>query len=351
MPQINQQATQGQIDPQFFTAKYLVPIAEKKWFVLICMLVGFTLALPVSLMVNPEYSSTTITQLETPRAQMISKVTEKIASQKGDRAYMMAAIERMHSSTFRTEVLKIIPKRLQIDLETPLSITGQLKTKIISPSPEQGMITPESLIKLSNRIRIKGDNGKGTIRITGTTFAQDMATVLVQSYIDVWVAMNMENNKRLIRHELDFTKSQRNEYFQKFQEAEKALRSFKQAYEIPPALSSVTDMELQSQLDALQSKVKNAKDRYKRIDDIFLDLSRKEKSVINNIKILNPPQEPLHPSKNTKLLIIFMGLLIGAAVGIIPILAWDYYRGNIRHKKDIQGAVDIPIIGSIPPIK
>lgn len=46
-----------------------------------------------------------------------------------------------------------------------------------------------------------------------------------------------------------------------------------------------------------------------------------------------------------------MGLLIGAAVGIIPILAWDYYRGNIRHKKDIQGAVDIPIIGSIPPIK
>lgn len=351
MPHINQNEMQGQVDPQFFIAKYLVPVLEKKRTVLICTIIGFVIALPVSFMIKPEYSSTTITQLETPRAQMISKVTEQIASSKGDQAYIMAAVERMHSSTFKTEVLKIIPERLQKDLETPLSITGQLKAKFVSSPPSQETISPENLMKLSSRIEIKGDNRKGTIQITGTTFAQDLATVLVQSYIDVWVAMNMENNKRVIRHELEFTKSQRDDYFQKFNEAEQALRSFKQTYEIPPALSSVTDMELQSQLDALQSKVENAKDRYKRIDDIFLDLSRKEKSVINNIKILNPPQVPLYPSKNDRLLIIFIGLFIGAAVGIVPILAWDYYRGNIRHKKDILNAVDIPIIGSLPPIK
>jgi uncharacterized protein involved in exopolysaccharide biosynthesis len=80
-------------------------------------------------------------------------------------------------------------------------------------------------------------------------------------------------------------------------------------------------------------------------------LSRKEKAVVNNIKVINPPQSPLQPSKNMRIPIILLGLLLGAAAGIAPILAWDYYRGNIRHKNDIYSAVNIPIIGKLPTIK
>jgi len=363
MSQINQQSIQEPVDPQFFIAKYLSPILEHKWIVLFSTIIGLAVALPISFLVDPQYSSSAVTQLETPRAQMISKVTEEISSRKGDTAFITAAVERMHSSMFKTEVLKIIPKRLQKDLETPLDLPGQLIKKLkplvkkllrMEVTPESSSttsITPERLDKLSKRVEITGDTRRGTIQITGITFAQDMTTVLVQSYLDVWVAMNMEANKSLIRHELDFTLSQKDDYFLKFKEAEKELRSFKQNFEIPPALSSVTDMELQSQLDVLQNKVANAKERYKRIDDIFLDLSRKEKSVVNNIKILNPPQVPITPSKNMQLKIILIGLLIGAAIAIGPILALDYFRGNIRHRKDIIGAVDIPIIGRLPVIK
>ena len=363
MSQINPQGIQQPVDPQFFIAKYLSPILEHKWIVLISTLIGLAIAVPISFLVDPQYSSTAVTQLETPRAQMISKVTEEISSRKGDTAFITAAVERMHSAVFKTEVLKIIPKRLQEDLEIPLDLPGQLKKKlkpmvkkllrmeIGADSSPTNAITPQRLGKLSKRVKILGDTRRGTIQITGTTFAQDMATVLVQSYLDVWVAMNMETNKSLIRHELDFTLSQKDDYFLKFKEAEKELRSFKQNFEIPPALSSVTDMELQSQLDVLQNKVENAKERYKRIDDIYLDLSRKEKSVVNNIKILNPPQVPIKPSKNMQLQIILAGLLIGAAMAIGPILAIDYFKGNIRHKKDIINTVDIPIIGKLPVIK
>ncbi len=364
MPQINQQGIQEPVDPQFFIAKYLSPVLEHKWIVVVCTLLGLAIAVPVSFLVEPQYSSTAVTQLETPRAQMISKVTEEISARKGDStAFITAAVERMHSSMFKTEVLKIIPKRLQVDLETPLGVPGQLKIKLkpiikkllkmetASETPSNTSITPARLDKLSKRVEIVGDTRRGIIQITGTTFAQDMTTVLVQSYLDVWVAMNMETNKSLIRHELDFTQSQKDDYFLKLKEAEKELRSFKQTFEIPPALSSVTDMELQSQLDVLQNKVANAKERYKRIDDIFLDLSRKEKSVVNNIKILNLPQVPIEPSKNMQLQIILIGLLFGAALAIGPILALDYFKGNIRHKKDIASAVNIPIIGTLPVIK
>jgi len=363
MSQINPHGIQEPTDPKFFIAKYLTPILEHKWIVLICTLLGLAIAVPVSFLVEPEYSSTAVTQLEAPRAQMVSKVTQEIRSRKGGRPYITGAVERMHSSMFQTEVLKIIPKRLQEDLKQPLDVMGQLKTRLkpivkkllkMETSQEESSsvtITPLRLRKLGKRIVIKGNTGRGTIQITGTTFAQDMTTVLVQSYLDVWVAMNMETNKSLIRHELEFTLSQKDSYFLKLKEAEKELRSFKQTFEIPPALSSVTDMELQSQLDVLQSKVANARERYKRIDDIFLDLSRKEKSVINNIKILNPPQVPIDPSKNMQLPIILLGLLLGAAMAILPILAIDYLKGNIRHKKDIISAVDIPIIGKLPVIK
>ena len=362
MYQDTQHDKKEQFDPQFYLAKYLTPVVEHKWIVLLTTFVGLGIAIPISLLINPEFSSTATTQVEAPRAKMISKVTEEIASTTGNRAYITAAVARMNSSAFRTEVLKVIPEPLKNDIETPLSVQGQILTKLIpyakkilkketTASSDTNKITPERLNRLSKRLTIKGNAGKGTVEITGTTFAQEMATVLVTSYIDVWVALNMDANKSLIRHELEFTKAQRDDYQKQLKDAEKELRLFKQTFEIPPALTSVTDMELQSQLDVLQNKLSNTKERYKRLDDIFLELSRKEKAVVNNIKVINPPQSPLQPSKNMRIPIILLGLLLGAAAGIAPILAWDYYRGNIRHKNDIYSAVNIPIIGKLPTIK
>ncbi len=362
MSQINQQENAGPIDPQFFIAKYLAPILENKWIVILCTLIGLAVAIPLSMLIKPEYSSTSITLVETPRAKMISKVTEEIGAATGDKAHITAEVERMYSSTFRTEVLKVIPKDLQQDLEKPLGLVAQLKYKLkpfikkllkkdTTESTDLTAITPKRLDSLSKRIAIRGNTSKGTIQITGTTYNQTMATVLVQSYLDVWVALNMDANKSLIRHELDFTQDQLKDYHTQLKNAENELKLFKEKFEIPPALTSVTDMELQSQLDVLQNKLDSSKERYKRIDDIALELSRKEKAVVNNIKVINPPQPPLAPSKNMKIPIILVGLLLGAATGIVPVLGLDFFRGNIRHKKDIFSAIDVPIIGKLPIIK
>ncbi len=359
---MNPQTQPTPINPQFLIAKYLAPVLEHKLLLFFSTLVGLALSLPVVLVIKPEYSSIATTQLETPRAQMISKVTEEIATRTGDKNYITAAVERMDSTAFQTEVFKILPKKLREDLMTPLGVKGQLIKeatpyidKFLKREPTdnnaEATITPARLNQLRNRVIIHGVPRQGLIQITGTTYTQEMATILVQSYIDIWVALNMETNKSLIRHELSFTETQKNEYYKQLLNSEKGLRMFKLKYEIPPALSSVTDMELQSQLDVLQNKVLNAKTRYERIDNIYLDLVRKEKSVVNNIKVINPPQTPLEPSKDRRLQIILLGILLGASATIIPILTLDYFRGNIRHKSDISSAVDIPIIGKLPIIK
>ncbi len=350
------------LDPQFFIAKYLSPILEHKWIVLFTTLIGLALAIPISLLVLPQYSSTAMTQVEAPRAKMISKVTEEITSNAGSKEYILAEAEKMHSSAFQIEVLKVIPERLQKDLLVPLRVKGQIRNKVIPyikkiikiqdpVSIDKNPINPKALKALNERMEIKGNPRNGTISIKGITLDQNMATVLVKSYIDVWVALNMESNKSLIRHELEFTAEQRQDYYTQLKNAENELRLFKQKFEIPPGLTSVTDMELQSQLDVLQNKLANTQERYKRLDDIYLELSRKEKAVVNNIKVINPPQVPLSPSKDMRIKIILMGILFGAAAAIAPILAWDYYRGNIRHRKDVNSATDIPIIGTLPTIK
>jgi uncharacterized protein involved in exopolysaccharide biosynthesis len=112
----------------------------------------------------------------------------------------------------------------------------------------------------------------------------------------------------------------------------------------------VTDPEIQSHLDVLQNKVDSAKERYKRQDEIFWELSRKEKTVVNNIRVIKIPQIPCYPSSTLRGKIIFFGFAIGLLIGTVPILLWDYYNGTIRHKRDITDTTDISIIGNISKV-
>ncbi len=349
------------IDLYFYYAKFIVPIWEHKLIISFCTLLGLSISIPISLLTHPEYTSTAIVQVEEPRAKMVSEVTEKITANKGEGAYILAEAEKMLSAGFLVEVLKVIPDRLKDDLQVPMKLPDQIignlqnfikkdSTKAEDNTQDNNPVTPERLKLLSDRISVNSQERRGMIRIEAKTFDRDMAPVLVKSYIDVWTALNMEENKRQIRHELDFTRDQRLDYLQKSKKAGNELKLFKQKYEIPPAVKSVTDTELQSQLDILQNKAENTKERYKRLDDIYLELNRKEKSVVNNIVLINPPQPPLSPSKNLRIPIVLIGTLLGSLLGIAPILIWDYYRGSIRHEKDITSIVKIPIIGKLPNI-
>jgi len=44
-------------------------------------------------------------------------------------------------------------------------------------------------------------------------------------------------------------------------------------------------------------------------------------------------------------------ILFGLALGIAIVLGLDFIKTPLRHEKDIQSAVQIPIIGTLPQIK
>jgi len=346
------------LDFQLYIDKYLIPILENRWIVILCTLAGFLIALPLCLLVKPEYSSSATIQVEAPRANMVSKVTNKITTQTGSKSYVLGVSEKMKSASFMNEVLKVIPEALRKDLQIPTEIRKQILAGLSErfsffseQESDKGNKTGSLLSSLRKRVSIRTRSDRGMIQVLGRTFSAELAPVLVNSYLDVLTAINLEENKRYIKRELDFSKKQRRDYLVQFKQAEAKLIKFKKEYEIPPSLTSVTDPELQSQLEVMQNKVITARERYERLDDIVLELNRKAQAIVNNIQILNTPQIPLRPAQDSRIKMLLFGLVAGAAAGIAPILITDYVRGTIRHERDILAAIDAPIVGHIPFIE
>ena len=345
-------------DSQYYIAKYLVPVWEHKWIVLFSTVLGLILATLVSMVIKPVYRSYAITQLE--RSILEPADMRRRDSKAVNRVNLAIAVEKMHSTAFERKVLSVIPERLYEDLNVPLGIGGQIKNKVAPyiknligyertvPPDKQKL---QLLARLGKRVDIKAINSKGAIIITGSTFAQDLAPVLVQSYIDVWIAFNLEANRDMIQKQLAISKVQLADYQEQLKDAENELRLFRQEYQISSAVITVTDPELQTQLEILHSKKVNAQARYEKLVDLTLELERQLNAVSNNIRVINPPHEPLVPAKDLRSVIILLGFILGGAVAIGAILGWDYYNGTIRHRKDILDAVDIPLIGSLPEIK
>ncbi|MFW6099547.1 MAG: hypothetical protein ACOC79_03525, partial [Thermodesulfobacteriota bacterium] len=173
------------------------------------------------------------------------------------------------------------------------------------------------------------------------------------SYISVWMAKNLEENKKAIRVERKFALEQRNTARKHLKEAAKALMDFKEYYEIPPYVTpeqGLGDMELQSEFERLRSELKGAKERFEYLDRIFLKLQMEEAGIAETIKVLDAPTSRGAPSRTKKQEMLLAGILGSLGIGIGIALGLDFLKSPIRHEKDITSAVDIPILGHIPKI-
>ena len=110
------------------------------------------------------------------------------------------------------------------------------------------------------------------------------------------------------------------------------------------------DTEIQAKLNMLLSNYEMAKEHYDRLDRIFLEAKVREAGVLVNIRVLSAPMIPLRPSKSAKQKVALMGIMMSLAVGVAIVLMFDFLKGPIRHEKDINDAVHLPIYGSIPSL-
>lgn len=364
------------IDISFLRQRYLVPVLEKKWMIIALFISGLGVSFALSTFIKPEFYSIASLLVQEPRSKISSDATKNpMVPRTADQTYVLSEAESLKSTPFVTEVLRILPEKAKKDLDINLDpyeqvVTGLkntakkwlgLKGQGASPTPEkdQGgpMPSPDReksrTSSLEKRVIIKSQSKNAMIWITARSVDPSVAPMIVKSYISVWMAKNLEENKKAIRVERKFALEQRNTARKHLKEAAKALMDFKEYYEIPPYVTpeqGLGDMELQSEFERLRSELKGAKERFEYLDRIFLKLQMEEAGIAETIKVLDAPTSRGAPSRTKKQEMLLAGILGSLGIGIGIALGLDFLKSPIRHEKDITSAVDIPILGHIPKI-
>ena len=359
--------TPQKLDVSFYIAKFGIPLLENKWIVIIFFVVGLLITLLISSFIKPQFISEAALQIEEPFNEAASIRQGTMSPRKASAGYVLAVEEKLKSKSFAKEVLKILPDDVKKDLELPLDMRSQiiaglrnLAKTILGRSKKSdekieipGSTTDEDsryLQELEKRVGIRVNSNIAMIWITGATLEKNLAPILVKSYLDVLLALNLEQNKEGVQGKIKFSREQRNAARQALNKAEQELIKFRNHYQIPADLRMTPDTEIQAQLDTLLGNYEMAKEHYDRLDRIYLEAKVREAGVLVNIRILSAPMIPLRPSKSAKQKVLLVGIMMSLAVGIALILMFDFMKGPIRHEKDINDAVHLPIYGSIPSL-
>ena len=342
----------AQFDISIYTSKYVIPVLEKKWMVIFCFLAALIIALAVNFVVKPEFVSQGTLLVEEARYEY-SRLKENLGLQRAaPKAYVSAEIERLKSDSFAAEVLKILSDTSRNELRTTLNLGAQIIRGTVNllkrRESKKEAETVELISALRKRIEIRGTPEIGLIWITARTINKEVAPVLVKSYIEVWLALNLEENKKGVRAQREFANEQKGMVYRKFQEVEEELISFKKYYGLPGELEIARDVELNLELERMMGKLGLARERLQLMDRVYLETRTKEAGVVGNIRVIDSPMIPGESSKRRKRILLLIIIVGGLGFGIGITLLLDFIRGPIRHENDITDVVHVPILGYIP---
>ncbi|MBN1276182.1 MAG: hypothetical protein JXA35_01730 [Deltaproteobacteria bacterium] len=345
-----------QFDVSFYISKFVIPLIERKWIILFFFLLSVIMAIIVLLFARPEYVSQATLLIEEPRSEISKAKQDSVAPRRAEMSYVAAEAEKLKGSSFAAEVLKILPDRAREDLMTRMGIVSQItedfKERIgLQAKSKSPLLTRwKVLTEIRNRVQITSNDRSALIWITASSFDQEMAPVLAQSYIDVCLALNLEENKKGISSEKAFAEKQQEDAFRKYQDAEQEIVDFKRRFDIPGDFDEARDVEIHLQLERLKSRLAMAKERFDYMNKIYFDNQMKEAGIVGNIRVIDPPAFPADPSRKAEARLIIMLIMGGLVLGIGTALLLDYVKGPIRHEIDITDAGLIPVIGHIPKV-
>ena len=368
---MNSHINQDPFDSSFFIKKYFIPLWEKLWLIIgiFCLIV--VVSFLSSSFIKSEYLSTATLFIEKPTTEL-TKIKKDGEPESASSPYVKAQAEKMRSMSMASQVLETLSPAAKSDLLSPsatkyqlvngfLDLTGKLLgtqfqkalTRILDFESEDATsmkIQVGRLQELKNRVEIIDHPRSSMIKITASSFQQEIAQKIVQAYLDVYLHYNLQENKESVRSKRAFISKQREKAYQGYKEAEQEMIDYRQSYGIPGDFVQARDIEIQLKLNRLESNLGLSKERYQYMDQMYMDIMQKEAGITNNLKILEHPTSPTTPSRKKDHKLRNRINILGFLVLIATILLLDYIKSPLRHEKDIQSAVQIPIIGYLPRI-
>jgi len=366
---MNNQREDKQFDISLYISKYFNPVLERKRVALSILLVCFLLSLIMTWLTRPEFITYADFLIEEPRSKKIDqRERPEVVPKKAETQYVMAEAEKVKSSSMAIAVLKILPDIAKEDLKIRLGLGSQLIGGIKglfrkeegerikkpigerSESPLDASTRMARLAEMHERLRVKTSTDRSMIQINVRTINKKVGPIMLKSYVDVWLATNLEDNKKEIRSKAEFASGQKNDAYQAYKKAEQEMIEFRTHFQLPAEIRDLRDVELQLEMRRIDAALEMAKRRFHLLDEIYLDTRVQEAGIIGNVTSMGPPMTTVAPTRFLRRRLILYGIIAGLILGIGIALLLDFIKSPIRHECDIKKAVHIPILGHIPRI-
>ena len=355
---------QNRVDFSYYTAKFGIPLWERKQLIVLILLLGILLAMALGLFIEDEFVSRGKLLVQKPETEFAKvKDEDQMAPEAAPGGYVLAQAEKLKSSSFAMEVLQILPGVAKEGLESETGFMNQVrkgiaeiipffKQELADKKPEysdsEAMREAVMRNKLMERMHIVGNARNGMIDIMAVSFDREVAPIIVRSYIEVFLAATLDENKESIRSKMKFVIQQRDRTYFAFKQAEKEMIDFRKQYGIPGDFDRARDINIQLELKRLQAQMDLAKERYLYMDQMLIQIKRNEAGITNNVKVIEGATLPVKPTQ-ARLFQFRVGIILASlALGVFLVLVLDFLKAKVRHEKDVQSVLDLPVLGYLP---
>ncbi|MDY6973959.1 MAG: Wzz/FepE/Etk N-terminal domain-containing protein [Thermodesulfobacteriota bacterium] len=362
-------ATDKSFDISIFLAKYGVPVLERKRLVLITLIVCLVISIAMTFLVRPEYTTYADFLIEEPRSKKIERrdirTQTEVVPKRAKRDYVYAEAEKLKSSRIAIKVFEQLPEVVREDLRIGLDLGVQIIAGIEGlltstggdelegegpGSPSDCQDNVGLLAEMNERLRVDTKIDRAIIRVSVRNVDKKAGPPLLNAYTDVWMASNLEDNRREISAKTAFAEGQKDNAYEAYKKAENDMINFRRRFQLPAEITALRDVELQLEMRRIDTALEMAKNRFHILEQIYLEANVQKAGVIGNIAVMGPPVVIFSPSRFSGRKLIYYGITAGLILGIAIVLLLDYFRGPTRHESDITGTIRIPILGHIPRI-
>lgn len=349
-----------QFDLFVFSARYVVPVLERKMKVLVIFIsVLFICAIPAA-MAKPEYVSHTILKIDAP----FNRASTRLSNQDSYMTTRYAALEvisearRIQSGAFCANVFSRLPEDAKEDLKTSLDLSSQVISCIVNSlsffgfkdAGEKRILKESIIMEMAQRLTLNTDNEARLITIKIKSVDKDVAPIILRHLVDTFLEVNAEENKASVRAETQFVEREKAKAYLNYLDAENKLIELRKNYGIPAEVEVTRDIGLQLELRRLEFNLDNAKKRLFTVEQLLTETQMREAGMLGNIKVISPPSAPLEPSRSAGLRIISAGFVAGLALALGFAFLLEYLEGPLRHELDIENILRLPVMGVMPRI-
>lgn len=316
-------------------AKFTSVVVENEWAILFSFLLGILISLWIFFTVETVYVSRATTVIEEPRSK--SEELEEPGRHPGiaSQGYVASEAEKLRSPAFHAKVLRITSEGVKEDFAKPLDKLPQILGKWIAPDEDLESIDEDSglqfvrkgrlLTEMFDRLTVEEDVELGLISLTTKTHDPMIGPILLKSVVDVWQAVNLEENRKVVRARTRFAEQQRDEAHAKYLSSQEELAAFKKRYDIsgtgPPA-----DPTLQMQYDRLDTRAGIDRERFIDKDRALLDAREREAGVQGNIRLISPPAVPGTAEPDATWALMLTVVIVTTMLGIVVAFLMDRVR-------------------------